>query len=132
MIGNGKSGHLLIPPPIRRPTLPKDIPSKNSTNSPRVVAFAEYHAAFEVEASAHVRERLAAAGALQAAVVPVPVKRVQEEPLDDFAAAAGAFFERWIVVIVGVVVPVGGREGLRAGGVGRAQLPVPVVVRVHA
>lgn len=47
-----------------------------SKDSPGVVAFAQYHAAFEVEAPAHVRERLPAARALQTPVVPVSVERV--------------------------------------------------------
>ena len=65
-------------------------------------------------------------------MVPVSVERVQEEPLHDLAVAAGAFFERWVVVVVRVVVAVGGEGGLGRGRVRRAELRVPVVVRVHA
>lgn len=73
-----------------------------------------------------------AAGALEASVVPVPVEGVQQEALHDLAGTASALLERGVVVIVRVVVPVGGEGGLRRGRVWRAQLPVPVVVRVHA
>lgn len=106
--------------------------SKHRLDLPRVIAFAEDHSAFEIEGPSHVRKRLLTAGALEAAVVPVSVERVEEEPLHDLAAAAGAFLQRWVVVVVGVVVPVGGKRGLGRGRVWRAQLPVPVVVRVHA
>lgn len=63
--------------------------------------------------------------------MPVPVEGVQEEPLDDLAAAAGAFFQRGVVVVVRVVVPVGRERRLGRGRVRRAELRVPVV-RVHA
>lgn len=57
---------------------------------------------------------------------------MEEEPLDYLAAAAGAFFECRVIVVVVLRVVSVGREGrLGRGRVWRAQLTVPVVVRVH-
>lgn len=60
---------------------------------PDIVRFAEDHVGSGEAGGADIREHGAAAGTFETGVVPEPVESVQEEPLDDLAAASRAHFD---------------------------------------
>ncbi|CAN7993138.1 unnamed protein product, partial [Ixodes hexagonus] len=67
---------------------------------PDVVVPAEDHAGLREAGHADVRQRGLAAGALEAAVVPVAVQRVQQVPVQDLGAAARAAARPGVLVRV--------------------------------
>lgn len=57
-----------------------------------VVVPTQYHSTLRIARSADLSELSVAAGTLETAAVPVTIHCVQEEPVGDFAPAAGARF----------------------------------------
>lgn len=71
---------------------------------PCVVCFAEDHVALGEAGGTDISQHGSTTGALEAAVVPIAVQRVQQEPLHYLPPAAGALLHAGPVVIVVVVV----------------------------
>lgn len=71
---------------------------------PCVVCFAEDHVALCEAGGTDISQHGPTTGALEAAVVPITVQRMQQEPLYDLAPATGALLHAGPVVVIVVVV----------------------------
>ncbi|CAN8019744.1 unnamed protein product, partial [Ixodes persulcatus] len=93
--------------------------ARREESAPDVVVPAEDHAGLGEAGHADVGQRGLAAGALEAAVVPVAVQRVQQVPVQDLGAAAGAAAGPGLLVLLrlvqGVLLPLLLAAGASAG-----------------